>query len=243
MRQLPNRTSLPTRTIRRLGTETEKIAQSRSPKESAERQYTSARRAAWFRPVVDELAKLSGPGQRCMLCSGSEASQVEHYRPKAVFPVDALKWDNFLWSCGICNQNKSDRFPPDTEPGGRLINPLDENVWDFVYLDEFGFVTAKWIAELNSQDPRGLTTETLLKLNRQSLQESRLARMRDLRLRVEDTLKLFRKGRLKVSDLRMRLQLWKTQPFQPDVADFFFNGPGRVAEPFRTFLELSKTSR
>jgi 5-methylcytosine-specific restriction endonuclease McrA len=73
-----------------------------------------------------------------MLCSGSESSDVEHFMPKALYPSQAMNWENYLWACGICNRLKGNQFP---EEGRHLINPLDENVWTFFFIDEFGLLT------------------------------------------------------------------------------------------------------
>lgn len=175
-----------------------------------------------------------------MFCSGSEASQVEHFRPKAVFPMEAMKWENFLWACGICNLNKSDRFPPETEPGEPIINPLDEDVWSFFFIDEFGNLTARWRPELGNVDPRAIKTIDILTLDRDALQETRQHRLDDLKARVLDSLELSRQGNLKQKDLQDRYSEWCKQSFQPDVASYFLEGPGRAESPFAEFCKRAK---
>ena len=179
---------------------------------------------------------MSGLGERCMFCSGSECSQVEHYRPKTVFPLEAMTWENFLWVCGICNQKKGHRFPPHTEPGEILINPIAEDVWAFFFIDEFGNLTQRWRQDLNRVDPRADTTVTIVGLDREALQQSRQARLVDLKQRISDSLILFARGELTVHDLRQRVDEWVAQPFQPDVADYFLRGPGNVEAPFAQLI-------
>ena len=101
MRRLPPRPELPPATRKRLEQESKAIVEAANPKDEAERRYCNARKAKWFKPVVGSLGVMSGIGQRCMFCSGSEAAQIEHFRPKALFPLEAMKWENFLWACGI----------------------------------------------------------------------------------------------------------------------------------------------
>lgn len=170
-----------------------------------------------------------------MGCSGSEAAQVEHFRPQAKFPELALHWENLLWLCGLCNLTKGVRFNEDTAP----INPIDDEVWDHFFVDEFGHLCARWNATLDGLDPRALHTIELLGLDRQVLQEARLARLIDLRQKVRDGLQLLRDQRLTLEDLERRVLEWFEQPFQPDVADYFFEGPGRLdeAEPFKQFFD------
>lgn len=240
MRRFPPRSGLPAATIKRLEQESKAIAAAANPKIEAERVYGIARKTKWFKPVVEKLGAISGVGQRCMFCSGSEASQVEHFRPKAVFPLDAMKWENFLWACGICNQSKSDRFPPETEPGEPIINPLEEDVWSFFFIDEFGNLTARWRPDLDDVDPRASKTIEILALDRDALQESRQLRLDDLKKRVRDSLDLFRHGHVGQKELRTRCEEWRRQPFQPDVASYFLDGPGRSDEPFVDFCELAQ---
>lgn len=235
MRQLPQRPKLPRAVTARLKTETRAISRHTDPKSEAQRRYSNARKARWFEPVVQRLGQVSGAAQRCMLCSGSEASDVEHYRPKAVFPLLAMDWENYLWACTICNRAKGDRFPPDTEPGGRLVNPMDENVWQFFFIDEFGLLTARYAVSKGDLDERASTTLRVLNLNREAVQESRQVRIRDLRGQVSEALRLYGAGDLTKGGLRQRVKEWLSQPFQPDVADYFLNGPGKSEHPF---LEL-----
>ena len=240
MRRLPPRAALPPACRKKLEKESKAIADAEHPKDEAERRYGNARKAKWFKPVVENLGAMSGVGQRCMFCSGSEASQVEHFRPKAVFPLEAMKWENFLWACGICNLNKSDRFPPDTEPGDPIINPMEEDVWSFFFIDEFGNLTARWRPDLGNVDPRAAKTIEILTLDRDALQETRQHRLDDLKARVRDSLELSRQGNLKQKDLQDRYNEWCTQPFQPDVASYFLEGPGRAESPFAEFCKRAK---
>lgn len=238
MRNLPSRSKLPEKTFQKLVKETQVIAKAEHPKEKAKSIYENARKTKWFEPVIKALKEMSGPGERCMFCSGSEASQVEHFRPKAIFPLVAMTWENFLWSCGICNQNKGERFPPNTEHGESLINPVEEDVWSFFFIDEFGNLSARWRNELNDVDPRATKTIEILGLDRDALQQTRQRRLKDLRDRIDDSVKLFRQNQLDVSELRSRYKEWCSQPFQPDVANYFLEGPGRNLSPFCEFCSL-----
>jgi len=235
MRRLPPRTQLPNATITRLAREAARIAISEDSTSEADQRYEAARRANWFRPVIAALRALSGLGERCMFCSGSESSQVEHFWPKRHFPLRAMEWENFLWVCGICNLNKGDRFAP----GIDLINPIGEKVWQFCFIDEYGNLGALWRTNLNDVDLRGDLTIKALGLNRDALQLTRQTRLDDLKRQIGDSLSLFENGTLTLADLRTRLEDWRRLPFQPDVADYFLNGPGSIEQPFSTLLEIT----
>lgn len=236
MRTLPPRPNLPPETVSLLQRKTDAINNAATPKEEAERIYTNSRQTQWFAPVVNSLKALSGAGERCMFCSGSESSQVEHFKPKAIFHSEAMAWENFLWVCGICNQAKGERFPPHTEPGGQIIDPVSENVWDFFLMDEYGNLTPKWRISLDSLDPRATSTLKHLALDRAALQQTRQQRIEDLKGRIADSMSLFRTGELTSTQLADRCTEWRSQAFQPDVADYFLFGPGRVESPFDEFL-------
>lgn len=239
MRTVARRGSLPDGVSNRLLREISKISAATDPVAEASARYDRCRRAAWFRPVVEELVSMAGEGARCMFCSGSEAGQVEHFRPKATYPNSALQWMNMLWVCGICNLAKRGRFNESSPP----INPVDETVWDYLFIDEFGALSPRWNDVTNDLDPRAVVTIELLRLDRQALQESRHARLKDLRERALDTIALFSLGELSAGDIQDRLIEWYTQSFQPDVADYFFSGPGAqiTTEPFRRLLEIANS--
>ncbi|MBI4750676.1 MAG: hypothetical protein HY774_19495 [Acidobacteria bacterium] len=237
MRQLPPRKPLPPRTQLKLAQETTKIKDSAEPQKTALARYKNARDCKWFIPVTDTLKELAAPGERCMFCSSNEPSQVEHYRPKAIFPTLTFVWENYLWACGICNLAKLDQFP--TEEHQRLINPLDENVWDYFLLDEeHGQPIARWDVALNDKNPRAVKTLEILNLEREGLERPRKARLKNLKQQINDSLRLLDHGDLTREDLRQRIQDWRQEPLQPDIADYFLNGPGKAKEPFRTLFQV-----
>lgn len=235
MRQICARTVLPEEVVSRLSELSDAIAKSTDPQQEADDRYKAARGLAWFRSIAESLARQSGPGQRCMYCGGSESTQVEHYRPKAVYPKVAFSWTNFLWVCGGCNQSKGNRFEEHVPP----INPIDDLVWSHFFIDEFGNLCAKWNTATGDLNERAARTIEILSLDRQPLQESRFARLIDLRAKIADAVALFQQGLLVEADLEARILEWFEQPFQPDVADYFFDGPGRDEDPFKQFLALA----
>jgi uncharacterized protein (TIGR02646 family) len=237
MRRLSNRPGIPPAVLDRLAEETSAVISHADPKAEAKRRYEKARKAKWFRPVVDALVKMAGPGQRCMFCSGSEASDVEHYRPKAIFPEKAMTWQNYLWSCTICNRFKGDHFPPETEPGGQILNPSEDDPWQYFFIDEFGNLTPVYDRRTNALDLRATSTRDILKLNRDALQESRLFRLRDLKRQVSELVDQYRLGTKTKSDIATAIKEWRVQPFQLEVADYFLVGPGKQELPFRSLFE------
>jgi hypothetical protein len=234
MRTFAARPALPPAVVVTLAEKTAEIVGHGTPKLRAETVYTSSRSTIWFSPVINLLRNLAGVGGRCMLCSGSESSDVEHFKPKADYPEEAMRWENYLWSCGICNRTKGNEFPP---AGEHLINPLDENVWLFFFIDEFGLLTPLWRPELNDLDPRAKNTARVFGLGREDLQQTRQCRLRNLKRLITTAIGEHDRGEITQLGLRKLLEEWVREPYQPDVADFFLKGPGALEAPFADILQ------
>jgi len=237
MRRLPNRSILPVRTQQLLQEKTLDIVQHNDPVARAAVVYSSSRSTVWFASVTDALRGLAGPGERCMFCSGSESSQVEHFRPKETFPQDAMIWPNFLWVCGLCNNSKGIKFPVLAD-GSTLINPLEEDVWEYFFIDHFGNLSERWRMDLNALDPRARMTVRTLGLDRDALQFTRRARLKNLRELVESAVQCLGAELRSKVEVRASFEEWKGQPLQSDVADYFLAGPGREEEPFKSLIEM-----
>jgi uncharacterized protein (TIGR02646 family) len=111
---------------------------------------------AVFRHVRGALDGMCRGPRRCMYCEDAPADEVEHFRPKDLYPEQVFVWKNYLYACGPCNGPKNNQFsiirrsqprvldvarkrgdavtPP---PRGRpaLINPLAEDPLVFLELD------------------------------------------------------------------------------------------------------------
>lgn len=113
---------------------------------------------------------------RCAYCESKYAhvdfGDIEHFRPKAKYPLLAVKWSNLLLACPLCNINKLDKFP---KP--KLINPCVDNPtnhFSFNYDEYIG------IANVSGITPRGVITEQILQLNRYELIRHRSSHIRKL---------------------------------------------------------------
>ena len=173
-----------------------------------------------------------------MFCGGSEASQVDHFEPKDTYPHSAMLWENFIWICGLCNQNKGTRFPKNDEGDNLLINPIDEDVWDYYTLDKFGYLLPNWDLAIDDYDVRARQTEQIIKINRQAAQEARYARYQQLERAYLDLLSLYQDGRVTPQELFDRVNFDLGFPLHPEVPQFFLKGKGKNDEPFATVLEL-----
>jgi len=65
---------------------------------------------AAFRQVRRTLTLMCAGAKRCMYCEDSAADEVEHHRPKDLYPEHVFGWENYLYACGPCNGPKNNRF-------------------------------------------------------------------------------------------------------------------------------------
>jgi len=63
-----------------------------------------------FRAVRATLSKMCAGARRCCYCEDSLADEVEHIRPKNLYPGSAFRWSNYLYACGPCNGPKNNQY-------------------------------------------------------------------------------------------------------------------------------------
>jgi len=142
--------------------------------------------------ILDEMCSGS---RRCMYCEDSCADEIEHVRPKHLYPELTFVWENYLYACGICNPRKNNRFaifdaqeqpfilthpnglPLARPPQGEyvFIDPRQENAMDFLFLDILGgeFTLEAIEAEGSKDEKRATYTVKTLGLNRDILRRAR----------------------------------------------------------------------
>jgi hypothetical protein len=102
-----------------------------------------------------------------MYCEDSEATDIEHFFPKAVYPLKCFAWDNYLLACANCNSNyKRSLFPTSAAGLPMLINPFDSDPFDHLDLSP---ATGEFVAIT----PEGQQSITIFGLNRQTLVDGR----------------------------------------------------------------------
>lgn len=111
--------------------------------------------AALFDELKLRLAEMCSGNRRCVYCEDSLADEIEHMRPKDLYPEQAYVWSNYVLACGPCNGPKNNKFAvlgdplelidvtrkrnaPVVQPvAGQyaLIDPRVEDPVDFLWLD------------------------------------------------------------------------------------------------------------
>ena len=65
---------------------------------------------ALFNHVRSGLALTCSGNRRCHYCEDSMADEIEHMRPKDLYPEGVFQLSNYLLSCGPCNGPKNNQF-------------------------------------------------------------------------------------------------------------------------------------
>ena len=156
-------------------------------------------RNATFAAVRRKLAEMCDGERRCMYCEDSAADEIEHFKPKNLYPEAAFVWPNYLYACGPCNGPKNNRFMvadartgdlldvtrrkndpvvPPRQGDPVLINPRRENPLDFLMLDIRDTFEFTPVADGGLPLERARYTIRVLRLNeRDYLKEARRIQM------------------------------------------------------------------
>ena len=65
---------------------------------------------AIFDEVKLALDRMCAGARRCAYCEDSVADEVEHVRPKDLYPQVVFAWSNYVYACGPCNGPKGSHF-------------------------------------------------------------------------------------------------------------------------------------
>jgi uncharacterized protein (TIGR02646 family) len=246
MRNITNRLPLNQTVVQKLDELTNEIYSKpiSERKKSANKKFRQERRKKWFKEeIIDKLKKMSGFGNRCMYCSNSASSDVEHFYPKSLFPEKIFDWDNMLWTCTPCNRKKGECFPVDQQQP-LIIDPVLENVWEFLYIDQkFGMLIPRSDTEIhNNRAEKTIEILGLESEERDYLRKHRLKAIKELKEWVNCQMRLLESKSKSREQIIESLKEEKNSFFRPDVVDYFLNGPGQAEEPFLTFFKKLKVS-
>lgn len=177
-----------------------------------------------FADIRDTLASMCIGPVRCHYCEDSAADEIEHIRPKSLFPRLVFAWENYLFACGPCNGPKGNRYafvregavvpliaqpgaPPEPPPDlpDALIDPRREDPLDFIEIDlggispsglelEGSFLFVPLPTLSTTDGARADHTIAVLGLNRQILLDARRNAFSGFRARLREYLGSKRAG-------------------------------------------------
>lgn len=117
-----------------------------------EKSWKSARQTKKLGMVKAQLQQMAGGRERCMYCSDSAGTDIEHFWPKSAYPERMFLWLNMLLCCTGCGRDcKGTQFPLVNDLPA-LLDPTVDDPWEFL---DFSPATGILIARM---DPNGRTT-------------------------------------------------------------------------------------
>ena len=146
-----------------------------------------------FHAVREKLSEMCAGAQRCVYCEDSVGDEVEHIKPKDLYPEDVFRWSNYVYACGTCNGRKNNKYSVITKDGRvevtrprgaaitppmpgepAFVNPRVEDPLALMAMDLLGtfFVLPRDGLDAVEADRADFTIETL-DLNRDLLLEAR----------------------------------------------------------------------
>ena len=139
--------------------------------------------------------------RKCVYCEGKinapRAADIEHYQPKALFPLLAYEWNNFFLGCKGCNGAKHDKWP---KRGGYIRPDKGDPSREFLFIED-GTVKAK---KKNSAAGRMLED---FDLYREWLTDERKQNIENMLLSLKQAIELHRAGHLKPAKRLARVLL------------------------------------
>lgn len=194
--------------------------------------WASARKTKRFASICKVLGTMAGPRQRCMYCSDSRATDVDHYYPKSQYPDKVFSWMNFIWTCAGCNRKKGTHFQLDRgEP--LLLDPTAGDPWNHLFFDDkTGLLAPAYVDGV--ADARGRYTLDLISaINSEAVAEGRRRAHRAIRGAVEIVVE---KREALASGDTLRSVVADHDEY--GLAAFLFGPNGRDREPFRSLAQM-----
>lgn len=204
MRQLPDEVPPPDlqASLNEARDELERVGDYAARVQATEQHWKNARTRV-VKPVRAVLRSMCGEAEPCCYCESSIGAQVEHVRPKSLYPELTFDWLNLLLVCGGCNSIKNAGFAVLIEGravkvarrSGPIVPPLAgpmalvdlrrEDPLDFFELNlELGVIRPRRrLDELGLE--RAKFTRKLLNLNRDPLPTWRVQACGTFKARLE----------------------------------------------------------
>lgn len=77
---------------------------------------------ALFERIRGTLENMCSGNIRCIYCEDSRGDEIEHMRPKDLYPETVFAWDNYVLACGLCNGPKNNHFAVISAGTGQLVD-------------------------------------------------------------------------------------------------------------------------
>ncbi len=114
---------------------------------------------------------------KCAYCEAKithiDYGDIEHFRPKDMYPLLAVEWENLLFACGVCNgaEFKGTKFPLNNANEPLLLNPCVDEPNEHL---EFEFDEMTYLAIVVAKSGKGTNSIETYGLNRNRTQDDLL---------------------------------------------------------------------
>ena len=113
------------------------------------------------------------------------ASEVDHFKPKSVFPELVYEWPNWVYACRFCNKSKGNKWSHRgyIDPCAGSANARPENIF------EFDTLTGEYLVKMGLGSVRRQKAENMiddLKLNDRDQLERRLTWLKLVKVSIPD---------------------------------------------------------
>jgi uncharacterized protein (TIGR02646 family) len=191
-------------------------------------EWDNSRKTKGLKYALATLQKMMGEHQRCMYCLDSHGSDIEHFRPKSLYPKRMFKWRNFLLCCTECGRIKGNQFPLQ----GRkplLIDPSKEQPWLYIDFDpETGNLVARFDPVTGDYSVKGESTVTTLKLDQR---EVLAVGYKKAFTRLTRKVQRFLEDSIDANQLLLKLQ--EEDDHGLALLGWVFLGTGKTVDPFK----------
>ncbi len=123
-----------------------------------------------YKHPENKEALINASFEKCIYCESKVThvyfGDIEHLKPKSIYPDLEFEWDNLGFVCAVCNNAKGNKYSEDTP----YINPYEENPDDFL-------ITVGAFLKNKLGSERGELTTLDIELNRPALVEKRQIRL------------------------------------------------------------------
>jgi uncharacterized protein (TIGR02646 family) len=109
---------------------------------------------------------MAGGRQRCMYCSDSAGTDIEHFWPKSVYSDRMFAWPNMLLCCTGCGRDcKGTKFPLD-HGSPALLDPTTDDPWQFLDFSTTTGILFPLVDAHGRTTTKGEKTVEILKLDK-----------------------------------------------------------------------------
>lgn len=201
--------------------------------------WKASRPTKAMRNVETVLRAMAGGRERCMYCSDSRGTDIEHFWPRETFPERTFLWENLLWSCTGCNRIKGTRFPRAEDGAPLLIDPTTTDPWDHLFYEAAtDQVVPRFDPAMNASDVKGrMTLEVIRPLSFEAVQNGRGKVRRSLVRAVRAFLANHAAEPEQVEEHEETLKRTLFDHDEYGLVEWFFCREGASSSPFRELRE------